>query len=164
MFTKSLFGIILILSASSASAQSDEQKILSEVLQRDSLLWEAYNHCDTSHLEDYFTDDAEFYHDKGGITFGNIAIANSVRKNICGNPNYHVRREAVPGKVVIYPMKNNNIIYGAIIAGEHYFYEKVNDQPENRSGLAQFANLWLLVNGKWKMARIFSYDHGAAVR
>jgi len=40
-----------------------------------------------------------------------------LNKNICGNKNFHLRREAVAGTVKVYPMKNGDEIYADLIAG-----------------------------------------------
>ena len=86
----------------------------------------------------------------------------SIRDNICGNQKQRIRREAVDGTVKVYPLRNGNSIYGAIISGEHYFYVTENNEPEKREGLAKFTQVWLLKNNEWKMSDILSYDHGPA--
>lgn len=158
---------ILLLSgigytAFAQSTDTENQKLTSTILHLDSLFWNTYNECDTDHSGQYLTDDVKFYHDKGGITYGKDALVMSIKNNICGNQNQHIRREAVPGTVKVYPMRNGNVIYGAIISGEHYFYVTENGKPEKREGLAKFTQLWLLKNNEWKMAEILSYDHGPA--
>jgi hypothetical protein len=103
----------------------------------------------------------EFYHDKGGPTIGLGPLTETFQKNLCANPNFRLRREALPGTIQFYPLQKNGVIYGAILSGEHYFY--INDsQPEYRDGWAKFFHLWPLKDGTWKMAHIVSYDHQAA--
>ncbi len=123
-----LFTILLAVCSAHAFAQTEKQKLTATILHLDSAFWNAYNHCDTSHFKDFVTDDVEFYHDKGGITSGAAALIESLDKNICGNANSRLRREAVAGTVKVYPMQNGDEIYGAIISGEHEFYitEKVS--------------------------------------
>src|SRR5258705_7077323 len=108
---------IIILAARSAPvfAQTEQQKLTATILHLDSAFWNAYNNCDTAHFKDFVTDDVEFYHDKGGITSSAAALIESLDKNICGNANQRLRREAVTGSVKVYPMQNGNEIYGAII-------------------------------------------------
>jgi hypothetical protein len=163
----SILMLILSCIGYTASAQqnttdAEDQKLRATILHLDSLFWKTYNECDTENSGQYLTDDVKFYHDKGGITNGKAALVASIKKNICGNPNQRVRREAVPGTVNVYPMRSGNVIYGAIISGEHYFYVTENNKPEKREGLAKFTQLWLLKDGQWKMADILSYSHGAA--
>ena len=40
------------------------------ILERDRLFWKAYNACDVKTMGEFFTEDVEFYHDKGGPTLG----------------------------------------------------------------------------------------------
>ena len=65
------------------------------IIRIDSAFWKAYNNCDTAQFKNFVTDDVEFYHDKGGITTGSVALIESIDKNICGSANSHLRREAV---------------------------------------------------------------------
>ena len=154
---------ILVLAACSAGvyAQTEQQKLTATILHLDSAFWNAYNNCDTARFKNFVTDDVEFYHDKGGITLGAKALIESLDKNICGNVNSRIRREAVAGTVKVYPMQNGDELYGAIISGEHVFYMTEKGKPEYQSGAANFTQLWLLKNGVWKMSRILSYNHHA---
>ena len=164
MTNKYHLSIILTLVSSfcfsNSFAQADEQKIKSTIFQKDSLFWTAYNNCDTAKFRQFFTDDIEFYHDKGGITEGLDSLLGTLKKNLCGNyPSYQLRREAVKGTVDVYPMYKSGVVYGAIIAGEHFFYIGGTGKKENKDGHARFSDLWILKNGEWKMSRILSYDH-----
>jgi hypothetical protein len=151
--------IILAACAAPVFAQTEQQKLTATILHLDSAFWNAYNNCDTAHFKDFVTDDVEFYHDKGGITSGAVALIESLNKNICGRVDQRLRREAVAGTVKVYPMLNGNEIYGAIISGEHKFYITEKGKPEYQSGVANFTQLWQLKNGVWKMTRILSYNH-----
>lgn len=164
MKIKSIFysTLCIIISAAGSApvcAQTEQQKLTATILHLDSAFWNAYNNCDTAHFKDFITDDVEFYHDKGGITSGAAALIHSLNKNICGNANQRLRREAVAGSVKVYPMQNGDQIYGAIISGEHKFYITEKGKPEYQSGLANFTQLWQLKQGVWKMTHILSYNH-----
>src|SRR3954452_24989328 len=159
MTTKQVFRIVLftiVCAAYSAEifAQTEQQKLTATILHLDSAFWNAYNNCDTARFKDFVFDDVEFYHDKGGVTTDAKSLIEALDKNICGNANSHLRREAVAGTVKVYPMQNGDQIYGAIISGEHDFYLTENGKPEYHSGTANFTQLWLLKNGVWKMSRI----------
>lgn len=145
-------------------AQSDDQKLSLTILQKDSLFWITYNTCDTTQFQNFFTDDVEFYHDKGGATLGIETLASTIKKNLCRNNGFRLRREAVTGTLKVFPLKKSEVIYGAILTGEHVFYVLENRKPERLDGHASFTHLWLLNNGNWKMSRILSYDHGPAVK
>jgi Domain of unknown function (DUF4440) len=154
--------LVLTLYCQQIVAQTEERQLTATIIRLDSAFWNAYNNCDTAQFINYLTDDVEFYHDKGGITIGAPALIYSLDKNLCSNPDYHLRREAVAGTVKVYPMKKGNEIYGAIITGEHVFYVSEKGKPESLDGDANFTQLWLLRNDTWKMARILSFNHHPA--
>lgn len=80
----------------------------------DTALFDAYNHCDLPKFSSFIADGVEFYHDQGGVTLGNAALTESVKKNICGT----TTRELVPGTLQVYYMKG----YGALKVGVHRFH------------------------------------------
>lgn len=137
-------------------AQSDD--LSRTILRLDSLFWQAYNACDADKMETFFTEDLEFYHDKGGLTTPRSKMIESVRKGMCGNTNWRLRREAVAGSVRVFPLNN----YGAILSGEHVFYINETGKKERLDGLARFTHVWQFRNNEWKMSRVLSYDHGPA--
>jgi hypothetical protein len=153
--------ILLVLCSSGGLliAQTDQDKVTEAILQRDRLFWNAYNQCDAEKERQFFTPDIEFYHDKGGITLGAEALLATAKKNLCSNPDYHVRREAVAGTVKVFPLRNGNVIYGAVISGQHRFYVLEKGKPERLDTQARFFHVWLLQDGSWRMARAISYDH-----
>jgi hypothetical protein len=153
--------LLLLMVYGLSFAQTDKE--LSNVItQQDSLFWAAYNNCDTVKMGSFFTEDVEFYHDKGGVTLGLPALLRTFNKNICSNSDFRLKREAVEGSYKVFPMKQNNVVYGAILSGEHVFYILEPGKGERVDGLAKFTHLWLLQNGVWKMKRVLSYDHGPA--
>ncbi len=154
----------LLALAQPLHAQQTDPQLSATILHLDSLFWSAYNRCDVDEMVKYFTDDVEFYHDKGGLTTGLPNFENALRQGLCGNPNFRLRRAAVPGTVQVFPLGNQDGIYGAILTGEHVFYISENNRPEYLDGHARFTHVWLLKDGVWKMARILSFDHGPAVR
>jgi hypothetical protein len=153
--------LIICFSSQRLLGQAAEQKLSQTILYKDSLFWVAYNTCDHSRYGQFFSDDVEFYHDKGGITNGVTALAEVSKKNLCSNPDFRIRREAIPGTLKVFPMHNADTIYGAIFSGDHLFY--ITEKGKERlSGKASFTHLWRLQNGEWKMTRVLSYDHGPA--
>jgi hypothetical protein len=131
------------------------------VRERDDAFWRAYNACDTAAFRGFFTADVEFYHDRGGPTIGLDALDTSLATKLCGGPS-KLRREMVSGTVRWSMLRNGDVIYGAIVAGEHLFYVREPGKAEFLDGRARFLTLWLLKDGAWKMARLLSYDHGPA--
>jgi hypothetical protein len=160
-FFLALFALILS-GISVANAQhtdhGDGKNIQKIILHHDSIFWAAYNACDEATIIAYFTEDVEFYHDKSGLTTGSATLAAAIKKGLCGNPDFRLRREAVEGTVKVYPLGN----YGAIISGDHFFYINEKGQEERVDGLAKFTHVWLNKDNTWRMARVLSYDHGPA--
>ena len=155
-----ILSLTLLVSLFSFSQTDDQVK--QTIFQKDSLFWIAYNSCDIQGMGAFLTDDIEFYHDKGGPSFGRDTLMGIIKKNLCSNDSFRLRRVAVKGTVNVYPMRSNDKVYGAIISGQHVFYINEKGKKEYRDGLARFADLWVLKDGQWKMSRILSYDHGEA--
>lgn len=155
---------LLLFVQSNLFAQNETDKLTKTILSKDSIFWQAYNQCNPEMMKQFLDANAEFYHDKGGITLGADNLVTSIKKNLCSNDNFRLRREAVNGTVNVFPLQNNGAIYGAIISGEHYFYILEKGKPERLDGLAKFTHVWLLKDNEWKMTRILSYDHGPASR
>ncbi|WP_421978579.1 DUF4440 domain-containing protein [Roseivirga seohaensis] len=157
-YTLLLSVIIFLFSSSELRAQSipnNQDELKQVILHFDSLFWESYNTCDVKNMGKLLTDDIEFYHDKNGLTTSKRGLLESISSGLCANENSKLRRAAVEGSVKVYPMNN----YGAIILGEHIFYVNETGKDEYAEGKALFTHLWKFENGKWKMARIISYDH-----
>ena len=150
----------IILSENVVTAQSahnvEESQILSqEIIQSDSLFWEAYNSCDIIGMKTFLTDDLEFYHDKNGLTSKLDNFLEAIKKGICTNENWRLRREVVQGSMEIFPLNN----YGAILTGEHIFYVNEDNKKDKLVGKAKFTHIWKHEDDTWKMSRVFSYDH-----
>lgn len=135
---------------------------LEAVTSLDSLFWEHYNNCNVEAMRSFFTDNIEFYHDKGGVINGMENFLTTSKKNLCSNENFRLRREAVPGTVNVFPMKDGDKLYGAILSGQHVFYIVENGKEPRLDGLARFTHLWMKTESGWKMSRVLSYDHGPA--
>jgi hypothetical protein len=148
--------------AQSGNELEENKHLTATILHSDSLFWKSYNECNIDENARFFTADILFYHDKGGVSKGQEALKDALKKNICGSSNQKVRREPLAGTVTVFPMRNGNKIYGAILSGEHYFYVSQDGKPEKREGLANFTHLWLLENNEWRMSYVLSYNHRPA--
>lgn len=148
--------LLLLLGTQVVHADPPAGDVEAAVRAADTAFWKTYNTCDIPATGDFFTADIEFYHDKGGVTKTREALVDSIRKNICGNPNQRVRREAVAGSVQFYPMADNR----ALLTGDHKFYITEPGKPEYVTGQAKFDDLWEYADGRWRMSRVFSYSHG----
>jgi hypothetical protein len=155
-----VFFAFCVLFSLEVRAQADLAKI---ILKQDSLFWVTYNTCEIEESRPFFTEDVEFYHDKGGLTAGKENVITTFKKNLCSNPDFRLRREAVEGSVKVFPLQNANTVYGAILSGEHVFYILEKGKNERLDGQANFTHLWLLKDGQWQMSRVLSYDHRPAL-
>lgn len=162
-----IFSIVIILIAfsqvgkaqqakavlNSGTVKSAQKTLYQEVFEADSLLFNAFNNCDTTTYKKFFKEDIEFYHDLGGLTVG---IENELKsvKEMCARGN-HIRRELVKSSLEVYPLKN----YGAIEIGVHNFYHTNKGETEKPSGTYKFVQVWEKKDGQWKISRIISYGH-----
>ena len=157
MYAKLLVVSALALRSSTSSAQTSlpaaaDDTLFRQIAAADSAFFDAYNNCELSKMESYFTRDVEFYHDQSGLS-RLAGVMDALRKNICGK----VHRDPVPGSLEVYPLKG----YGAVSIGLHRFCDSRKHQTcvEGNSGVAKFVTLWRRQNGKWRMSRVISYDH-----
>ncbi|MDO1501728.1 DUF4440 domain-containing protein [Winogradskyella maritima] len=144
-----------LLCGTMGTAQNSQNDLTKTILELDATFWKAYNSCDLTTFRTLFTDDIEFYHDKGGLTETLPLFMEQISENVCGNKNVRLRREVLEGSVNIYPLNN----YGAIISGDHIFYLKEGETKERLVEKAKFTNVWKFENEQWKMSRVLSYDH-----
>lgn len=122
-------------------------QLYDELARVDSALFEAaFIACDADKFSAIFTDDAEFYHDRTGASYGN-----DVRTLKSCPRDDGVTRTLVPGSLEVYPMQG----YGAIQMGQHTFARA----GEPGSEVAQFVHLWKREGDAWKLARVLSFDH-----
>ncbi|HSZ84411.1 MAG TPA: nuclear transport factor 2 family protein [Puia sp.] len=117
---------------------------------QDSLLFNAYNTHDLAKIKTYFTDDLEFYHDKGGLT-NYVQNMQSFKGNF--EKNNGITRSLVSGSLEVYPVKD----FGAMEIGEHKFCHEENGKQD--CGTFKFAMVWKKTNEGWKISRVISYGH-----
>lgn len=141
----------------STGTSSSIKSLESQVLSADALFWESYNQCNTENMGTFLTEGLEFYHDKDGLTSGSKKVIASIKNNLCSR-NWKLKRQAIDNSVEVFPLNN----YGAILTGEHAFYIVETDQSERLDTTAKFTHIWQLINNRWKMSRIISYDHTSA--
>ena len=136
-----------------AKISETSTSLYNEIVSADSSLFNAFNNCDTLTYDKYFTDDLEFYHDKGGLTVSLKSELKSFTENCASGLN--LRRELVKSSLEVYPIKN----YGAIEIGMHHFYHTNKGGIEKLGGTYKFIHVWQMKNGEWKISRVISYGH-----
>ena len=130
------------------------KELYNAVVKADSLLFNAFNNCDTVTYRKFIKDDIEFYHDLGGLNVGADYEMRSI-KEMCARGN-HIRRALIKSTLEIYPIKG----YGAVEIGVHTFYHtNKGENQEKVSGTYKFVQLWEFKENAWKLARVISYGH-----
>jgi hypothetical protein len=134
---------------SNAQFKPDNQALYDSIVHEDSVFFGAYNTC-IVHLQEYadfYADNLEFYHDKGGVMFSKADVVEATKKNVCG----HTTRTLIPGSLEVYPIAN----YGAIEIGFHTFTNS-QDPPNTPHHAGRFVLIWHHTNGKWLITRVIS--------
>ncbi len=126
----------------------DDPALYKTILALDSAFFEAYNTCDINldRYSAFYTEDIEFYHDKGGFANSKQEIVESTKKYVCGK----VTRELVKGSVEVYPVPG----YGAIEIGLHKFHNR--EEPDHKPHIGRFTIIWRQETGEWKIAKVIS--------
>jgi Domain of unknown function (DUF4440) len=135
-----------------ANASSLSASLYTTIAQLDSAMFYAFNNRNISVLQNFLSDDLEFYHDFGGVT-NYIQNIEAFKKTFASDRK--LRRVLVRGSMEVNQIKD----FGAVQTGVHRFYVTEKGQKEKFSSEAKFVNLWQNRNGEWKITRIISYGH-----
>ena|SRR5580692_3306232 len=131
-----------------AQFKPDDPALYDTIVHMDSVFFAAYNTC-TVHLAEYadfYADNLEFYHDKGGLMDSKKDVVASTKKYVCG----YTTRELVPGSIEVYPIAN----YGAVEIGFHKFHNSREPDAPARPG--RFVVIWHRTDKGWKITRVVS--------
>jgi len=151
-FITAFAALALITSFSTAYAQDgykyvpESKELYARIVHMDSVLFTAYNNCDMETQARIFSDNLEFYHDKGGLSTSKKDVLDGIKRNICGK----VTRVLVPGSVEVYPIAN----YGAVEIGLHRFIN--HQESENPSKPDKFIMVWQQKGDSWQVTRVIS--------
>lgn len=141
-------------------AGQSEENLFQQLKRMDSLLFEVcFNQCRLDELLPYVSEDLEFYHDQSGVMETRDQFMHSVRNNICANMNFKPIRQLNEGSLQIFPLFNQDKLYGVIQQGEHSFYIREPQKELYKTSVAKFTHLWLWQNDRWMLKRVLSYDH-----
>jgi Domain of unknown function (DUF4440) len=147
--------VIVIAAINLCAAQSSQesqanQDLYKEIARMDSIVFNAFNTRNIDQFKTLFTDDLEFYHDKGGLT--NYDHTVNFLKDV-SKPGNDLRRDLVKGSLEVYPIPG----YGAMEIGSHTFCHTENGKQD--CGTFKFVQIWQKKDGKWKISRVVSYGH-----
>lgn len=127
-----------------------------DVRAADQAFWAAFNACDAGAMAAYFTPDAEFYHDKTGLTVTRAGVVASLVKGPCADPRQlRLRRQAVAGTLAWHPLAGGY----AMLTGQHRFLVSYGGKPEQHDSVAGYVEAWAKTAAGWQMRRVLSYDH-----
>jgi len=153
---KVITAIIAFLLSFSGLAQSNNieipaykprnQKLYTKIVSLDSIYFNAYNTCDMKKQGEMYSEEIEFFHDKGGLSDSKQEILKSIKKNICNK----VTRTLVAGSIEVYEIPD----YGAIEMGYHTFYNK--EEPDAKQTPTRFIIVWKKGEKKWKIKKVIS--------
>ncbi len=116
------------------------------IVAMDKEYFDAYNTCDIKTQALLYSEDLEFFHDKGGLSTSKQDVLTGIENNICGK----VTRTLVEGSIEVYPIKD----YGAIEIGYHKFYN--NQEPNAKSRPSKFIMVWKNEGGNWIISKVIS--------
>lgn len=122
-----------------------------------------FDRQDDAALRALLAEDFQFHHDKGGLrTFTSPeAFVASIRQDFerrATGENLRARREPVAGSEAIYALAQ----HGAIHTGEHRVIGLEAGQPDRLRETGRFFHVWRKVEGRWRLAQVYSYDHRPA--
>jgi len=151
--------LIFVLTTTICSAQKNASKepeykynpdnleLYNTIVAMDSTFFHAYNICDLEKQATIYSDNIEFYHDKGGLMTVKQELIDGTKKNICGK----VTRELVKGSIEVYPIKD----FGAIEMGLHKFHNN-SEKVGTPSHASKFIIFWKNDNNVWTITKVVS--------
>ena len=147
-FSNAILFLLLLPLPANAQYVPDDPELYKTIVKLDSIFFDAYNHCDTrlKMHADFYADNLEFYHDKGGLMTSKAEVVEGTRKNICGKVTRHLK----PGSIEVYPIRD----YGAIEIGMHQFHN--NTDPDTAHHDSKFIIFWRLHDKAWKIEKVVS--------
>jgi hypothetical protein len=149
----------LFLSSSLSGQVAKDSELFLALKKHDSLFFEkSFNECDLVFLEKAIHSDLVFYHDQGGVQ-NKTTFLESVKNNICSNPNQKPIRKVISDSLVVFPLYENGDLYGVIQNGIHEFYIREQGKNDVLTSTARFTHVYLLINNQWILKEVLSYDH-----
>lgn len=144
---KQIIGCILIIASTLVKGQeTQDSELYNTIIELDKTYFKAYNECDMKTQSEFYDDDIEFYHDKGGLATDKTELLKSIERNICGK----VTRTLIEESVEVHPIKG----FGAVQIGMHKFYN--NQEPDAISKPTKFIVVWKKTDTNWLMSRVIS--------
>ncbi len=147
-----LASLVLVFAVAMTNAQNNSQSpaLRAEIASLDSSVFSFFNNREVGKFKEFFSEDLEFFHDKGGLT----GYAHTIDfLQTLANSKSDLRRDLVAGSLEVYPIPG----YGAMQIGSHRFTHSENNKTD--SATFRFVHIWRKNNNSWKITRVISYDH-----
>jgi Domain of unknown function (DUF4440) len=134
------------------SGSTAAPELVATIGELDSALFSDFNTHDAAVLGMWFTQDLEFYHDKGGLAGFDSTMAGFTRL-FTGHETADMRREIVPGTLEVHPLGD----FGLLEICQHRFCHTEN----GKENCGTFKNImvWRKQGASYKVSRVISYDH-----
>mgnify|MGYP006200550841 FL=1 len=156
---KIIFLLALLLSTFLSAQVAKDSELFLALKKHDSLFFEkSFNECDLAFLEKAIHLDLVFYHDQGGIQ-NKTTFLESVKNNICSNPNQKPIRKVKSDSLEVFPLYENGVLYGVVQNGMHEFYIREQGKKDVLTSTARFTHVYLWTNNQWILKEVLSYDH-----
>ncbi|GAO45321.1 DUF4440 domain-containing protein [Flavihumibacter petaseus] len=153
-----LFVLTTICSSTTAQVPRDSELFLT-MQRHDSIFFErAFNLCDTAYVNRATDKDLVFYHDRNGISYKKQFLENTA-KYLCSDWNNKPIRKVKKESLEVYPLYNQDKLYGVVQSGIHDFYRRTPGKPDQLMGSAKFTHVYLLVGSDWILKEVLSFDH-----
>ena len=158
-----IFLVLLFLVFANARAQvAKDSDLFRKLKYQDSVFFErSFNLCDINYLENAIDSNLMFYHDKSGIQ-DRAKFLENTKKYICGDTIRKPIRKVDEESLEVFPMYQDNVLYGAVQTGTHRFYIREKMKADVQTGSARFIHLYLLKNNNWILKEVLSFDHQAS--
>ncbi len=148
--------------AATAGPQSSPEMVAAIEAADQALFAIVFDSCDVEALRPILADEFEFIHDKQGVAQSTpdefVASIRSTCEGRARGSNIMASRELVRETHRIYAIADN----AAIQTGEHRFFQLTPGQPPQLRETGRFFHHWILVDGAWRLRRVYSYDHRPA--
>ncbi|HEV3326867.1 MAG TPA: nuclear transport factor 2 family protein [Puia sp.] len=159
------------MAQSNADSSVEGRRTFTELLQKDSLLFDAAFHtCNRKELESVLTTDFAFYHDNGYDNRTTVEtydqFTGGVQKNFCGLQAPKMRRELIRAAVQVFRLSDKEVVQ----TGVQRFYLLTAGKADQLVEESKFSRTWQKTGGGWRMARELDFmvnghpgDNAAAV-
>src|SRR5581483_6698919 len=143
------------LCASATEPAAPSSELYKTVAALDQELFDAFNACDTAKMRTLLEPGVEFYQDNDFTTYSRDQLEPSFRER-CGPANVtKLRREIVPGTLVVYVLKD----YGALEIARQNFFIIDHGKKGKLAASPNLIHVWRNDHGHWAISRIISYGH-----